>query len=123
MSQLQTYWPLFPELLLALGAMALLMIGAFRPERDTEAEWVDIYSRMYTDPAGCAEIGADPELYRNLPFILCEYGHAMGNGPGGLLDYREVFDKYPRCQGGFIWEWIDHGFTVVGDSGAGLSLG
>jgi NADH-quinone oxidoreductase subunit N len=38
MDQLQTYWPLFPELLLALGAMALLMIGAFRPERDAEAE-------------------------------------------------------------------------------------
>ncbi len=84
-------------------------------ERDTEAEFVDIYSRMYTDPAGCAEIGADPELYRNLPFILCEYGHAMGNGPGGLLDYREVFDKYPRCQGGFIWEWIDHGLRTTID--------
>jgi NADH-quinone oxidoreductase subunit N len=38
MDQLQTYWPLFPELLLALGAMALLMIGAFRPERDATAE-------------------------------------------------------------------------------------
>ena len=38
MDQLLTYWPLYPELLLALGAMALLMIGAFRPERDMEAE-------------------------------------------------------------------------------------
>ena len=38
MDQLQAYWPLYPELLLALGAMALLMIGAFRPERDGEAE-------------------------------------------------------------------------------------
>ncbi len=38
MNQLQAYWPLYPELLLALGAMALLMIGAFRPERDAEAE-------------------------------------------------------------------------------------
>ncbi|TDD29131.1 DUF4981 domain-containing protein [Kribbella turkmenica] len=84
-------------------------------ERDTEADFVDIYSRMYTDPAGCAEIGADSSLYRNLPFILCEYGHAMGNGPGGLLDYREVFDKYPRCQGGFIWEWIDHGLRTTID--------
>jgi beta-galactosidase len=84
-------------------------------ERDTEAEWVDIYSRMYTSPEGCAEIGADTSLYRNLPFILCEYGHAMGNGPGGLLDYREVFEKYPRCQGGFIWEWIDHGIRTTID--------
>ncbi|WP_350279378.1 glycoside hydrolase family 2 TIM barrel-domain containing protein [Kribbella sp. HUAS MG21] len=84
-------------------------------ERDTEAEWVDIYSRMYTSPEGCAEIGADSSLYRNLPFILCEYGHAMGNGPGGLLDYREVFEKYPRCQGGFIWEFIDHGLRTTID--------
>jgi NADH-quinone oxidoreductase subunit N len=38
MDQLQAYWPLFPELLLALGALALLMIGAIRPERDAEAE-------------------------------------------------------------------------------------
>jgi NADH-quinone oxidoreductase subunit N len=45
MDQLQTYWPLFPEMLLALGAMALLMIGAFRPERDATAEaigWLSI---------------------------------------------------------------------------------
>ncbi|GAA3145943.1 beta-galactosidase [Kribbella aluminosa] len=84
-------------------------------ERDTEAEFVDIYSRMYTSPEGCAEIGADSNLYRNLPFILCEYGHAMGNGPGGLLDYREVFEKYPRCQGGFIWEFIDHGLRTTID--------
>ncbi|MGW6197080.1 glycoside hydrolase family 2 TIM barrel-domain containing protein [Kribbella sp. NPDC055110] len=84
-------------------------------ERDTEAEFVDIYSRMYTSPEGCAEIGADTSLYRNLPFILCEYGHAMGNGPGGLLDYREVFEKYPRCQGGFIWEFIDHGLRTTID--------
>ena len=46
-----------------------------------------------------------------LPFMLCEFGHAMGNGPGGLLEYRELFERYPRCQGGFIWEWIDHGLT------------
>jgi NADH-quinone oxidoreductase subunit N len=38
MDQLQTYWPLFPELILAIGAMVLLMIGAFRPERDNTAE-------------------------------------------------------------------------------------
>ena len=39
----------------------------------------------------------------------------MGNGPGGLLDYREVFEKYPRCQGGFIWEFIDHGLRTTID--------
>jgi beta-galactosidase len=33
----------------------------------------------------------------------------MGNGPGGLSEYEELFDRYPRCIGGFVWEWIDHG--------------
>src|SRR5262245_46953304 len=45
MQQLQTYWPLYPEFVLVLGAMALLMLGVFRPERDSEAEaigWVAI---------------------------------------------------------------------------------
>ncbi|GAB2564449.1 glycoside hydrolase family 2 TIM barrel-domain containing protein [Kribbella endophytica] len=84
-------------------------------ERDTHAEFVDIYSQMYTSPEDVAKIGEDPTSYRGLPFILCEYGHAMGNGPGGLLDYRELFEKYPRCQGGFIWEFIDHGLRKSED--------
>jgi NADH-quinone oxidoreductase subunit N len=52
MDQLQTYWPLFPELLLALGAMALLMIGAFRPERDATAEAIGWLSILILAMAG-----------------------------------------------------------------------
>ena len=84
-------------------------------ERDTEAEFVDIYSQMYTSPEDVTKIGEETSSYRGLPFILCEYGHAMGNGPGGLSDYHELFEKYPRCQGGFIWEFIDHGLRTVKD--------
>jgi beta-galactosidase len=84
-------------------------------ERDTHAEFVDIYSQMYTSLEDVTKIGEDPTSYRGLPFILCEYGHAMGNGPGGLLDYRALFEKYPRCQGGFIWEFIDHGLRKSED--------
>ena len=54
----------------------------------------------------------DPALdarRRRMPFLLCEYAHAMGNGPGGLADYQALFERHPRCQGGFVWEWIDHG--------------
>ena len=58
------------------------------------------------------------------PFVLCEYAHAMGNGPGGLAEYDELFERHPRCQGGFVWEWIDHGlrradgsFAYGGDFG------
>jgi beta-galactosidase len=84
-------------------------------ERDTHAEFVDIYSQMYTSPEDVERIGADSTAYRGLPFILCEYGHAMGNGPGGLADYHALFEKYPRCQGGFIWEFIDHGLRTSAD--------
>lgn len=46
---------------------------------------------------------------RRRPLIMCEYSHAMGNSNGGLADYYDLFEKYPGLQGGFIWEWIDHG--------------
>ncbi len=90
-------------------------------ERDWSCRDVDIYSRMYATHAEVDEIGrrAEPALAdsdldarrRQMPFILCEYAHAMGNGPGGLTEYQELFEKYPRCQGGFVWEWIDHGLA------------
>ena len=44
------------------------------------------------------------------PAIATEYGHAMGNGPGGLMDFWEEVYKHPHLHGGFLWEWIDHGF-------------
>ncbi len=46
---------------------------------------------------------------RSRPLIMCEYSHAMGNSNGSLADYWDAFEKYPGLQGGFIWEWIDHG--------------
>ena len=49
--------------------------------------------------------------------MLCEYGHAMGNGPGGLADYAELFDRHPRLHGGFVWEWIDHGIAQATTAG------
>ncbi len=68
--------------------------------------------RTMSLPSGRAtyeETGSD---YTEMPFILCEYAHAMGNGPGGLLEYWDAIYKYPRLQGGFIWEWIDHGIRT-----------
>ncbi len=49
------------------------------------------------------------------PIIATEYGHAMGNGPGGMNEYWKVFWKTPRMCGGFVWEWIDHGLKVKHD--------
>ena len=66
---------------------------------------IDLYSRMY--PA-FHEI--DDYLAKNpdKPMILCEYCHAMGNGPGDLEDYFRLFDADERLCGGFVWEWCDH---------------
>lgn len=51
------------------------------------------------------------------PLILCEYAHAMGNSVGNLLDYWNLFDRYPQLQGGFIWDWTDQTFDKVTEEG------
>ena len=57
------------------------------------------------------------------PLIMCEYAHAMGNA-GGLSDYFSAFDAAPGLQGGFIWEWADHGIRrTVGDGRSGFAYG
>ncbi|MEV0797233.1 glycoside hydrolase family 2 TIM barrel-domain containing protein [Kribbella sp. NPDC050281] len=97
-------------------------------ERDRSYEFSDFYSLMYTPLEDLEAIGTrtedvppetedDPELEtrrRGLPFLLAEYAHAMGNGPGGLADYQRILERYPRLQGGFVWEWIDHGLLLPG---------
>ena len=90
-------------------------------EGDRQVEVSDVLSSMYTNHERCREIARarkdvetrgrhfDVAHYRSKPFILCEYAHAMGNGPGGLAEYWELFYKHDRLQGGCVWEWIDHG--------------
>ena len=66
---------------------------------------LDLYSRMYpsiSEMADYIENGGDK------PYILCEYCHAMGNGPGDLEDYFQFFDSHETTCGGFVWEWCDH---------------
>jgi hypothetical protein len=65
---------------------------------------------MYPPIDSIVEWAADPlHPDRRRPLIMCEYSHAMGNSNGSLGDYWDAFEKYPGLQGGFIWEWIDHG--------------
>ncbi|MGV9277821.1 glycoside hydrolase family 2 TIM barrel-domain containing protein [Streptomyces griseosporeus] len=82
-------------------------------EGDLDCRDTDVYSRMYAAHAEVERIGrgldGGTHKRRALPFIQCEYAHAMGNGPGGLADYQRLFEAYERLQGGFVWEWIDHG--------------
>lgn len=52
------------------------------------------------------------------PLILCEYAHAMGNSSGSLADYYAAFERHDGLQGGFIWEWLDHGIRMQAPDGA-----
>ena len=109
-------------------------------EHDWTCRHVDLYSRMYAtheevDAIGRREEPAleDPEQdarRRAMPFLHCEFAHAMGTGPGGLAEYQALHEKHPRIAGAFVWEWIDHGirrpqgdFAYGGDFGEPLHDG
>ncbi|MDU3718911.1 MAG: beta-galactosidase subunit alpha, partial [Klebsiella michiganensis] len=84
-------------------------------EEDRDAEVVDIISTMYTRVPLMNEFGEYPHAK---PRIICEYAHAMGNGPGGLSEYQNVFYQHDSIQGHYVWEWCDHGIQATDDSGA-----
>ena len=73
----------------------------------------------YTDVASYMYLGFDTlvNAYINntqipRPIFLCEFSHAMGNGPGDVHDYMELAYRYPKFIGGCIWEWADHTVLV-----------
>ncbi len=69
---------------------------------------IDLYSRMYPSIEEAEEyLKNEPDK----PLILCEYSHAMGNGPGDLENYFELFEKNDMVCGGFVWEWCDHAIS------------
>ena len=66
---------------------------------------IDLYSKMYSSLDELEQYeNNDPDK----PLLLCEYSHAMGNGPGDLEDYFRMFYKSDIFCGGFVWEWCDH---------------
>ncbi|MBY8879971.1 DUF4981 domain-containing protein [Streptomyces sp. PLK6-54] len=95
-------------------------------EGDHTGAYTDVYSRMYASVPETEQIGTDgsaaPLLgctpaqgarQRTRPFVLCEYAHAMGNGPGALDQYEDLVHAHPRLHGGFVWEWRDHGIATA----------
>ncbi|MEK8131222.1 glycoside hydrolase family 2 TIM barrel-domain containing protein [Paenibacillus filicis] len=74
---------------------------------DTDTDCLDVESRMYATYGYMEEYGKDNT--KTKPLFQCEYSHAMGNGPGDLMDYWNVIYKYPNLMGGCVWEWCDHG--------------
>ena len=83
-------------------------------EPDEELAVSDIVGPMYPSIGRVEELLAE---HPDAPVILCEYVHAMGNGPGGVADYWETFRSHDRLQGGFVWEWIDHGLRTTTSDG------
>lgn len=109
---------------------ATLCIDTSRPihyEGDHRLDISDFFSTMYSTPQELEESGrflktrvgrgertlldpgtmVKPEQYRELPRILCEYAHSMGNSLGNFQKYMDVFEKYSNCCGGFIWDFAD----------------
>jgi beta-galactosidase len=84
---------------------------------DREARTADMLSMMYMSIEDLVNVATERGDDFDKPFILCEYAHAMGNGPGALQEYQATFRKYRRLQGGFIWEWANHGLWVKGKHG------
>lgn len=69
----------------------------------------DVNSFMYPSPERMKELAARrPEM----PLILCEYSHAMGNSNGGLKEYWDIFYSDTNMRGGFVWDWVDQGLRV-----------
>lgn len=66
---------------------------------------LDLYSRMYPS---LEEIKEYLKKGKSKPFLLVEYCHSMGNGPGDLEDYFQLISQYDQMCGGFVWEWCDH---------------
>lgn len=79
-----------------------------------------VYSRMYTSPDWCKEYCEKSEDPR--PFFLCEYCHAMGNGPGDLKDYWDVIYTHDRFIGACCWEWCDHSYYKGVDKQSGKPI-
>jgi len=82
-------------------------------EGDFEAEVSDVYTTMYTWLEHDTKLTMDQIIQTTQkPHILCEYAHSMGNGPGNLKEYQDLFYAHPELQGGFIWEWFDQGIET-----------
>lgn len=75
-----------------------------------DGSMLDVYSKMYDSTELIEEFLAKPE--NDQPYVLCEFIHAMGNGPGDIEDYFELIYKEDQFCGGFVWEWCDHAIDM-----------
>lgn len=97
-----------------------------------DTSMIDVHSEMYSPPEAIDDYFKNPDNKK--PFVLCEFIHAMGNGPGSIDGYIDRMYKYDGYAGGFVWEWCDHAvydgeengrkrFLYGGDSGEKVHSG
>lgn len=79
-----------------------------------ECDYIDVESRMYPSPDEIRATYFARKVYTK-PLFLCEYSHAMGNGPGCLKEYWDLIYSEDRFMGGCVWEFIDHS-AAIGDN-------
>jgi len=102
-------------------------------EQDFEGEYTDLYSAMYPTPQdwahvaegghynfrtamlGWSKVGGDGAADK--PLVICEYAHAMGNSVGNFQKFMDVFEHYPQCIGGFIWDFADQSLLRHDENG------
>ncbi|MFA6876078.1 MAG: glycoside hydrolase family 2 TIM barrel-domain containing protein [Parabacteroides sp.] len=84
---------------------------AVQYEQANKSEFTDIYCPMYLDYEGCIKFCESDNT--NKPLIQCEYAHAMGNSEGGFKEYWDLVRKYPKYQGGFIWDFVDQSQRIT----------
>ncbi|MGL5682069.1 MAG: glycoside hydrolase family 2 TIM barrel-domain containing protein [Marinifilaceae bacterium] len=96
---------------------AIKAIDTTRPvqyERAGRAAHTDIYCPMYMGLDGMENYAKSNDMR---PLIQCEYAHAMGNSQGGFKEYWDLIRKYPKLQGGFIWDYVDQGLRGYNANG------
>ncbi len=77
-------------------------------------DFTDIFCPMYYPYERCVSYS---EGNINKPLIQCEYMHAMGNSEGGFKEYWDLVRKYPKFQGGFIWDFVDQSIRMKDENG------
>lgn len=95
------------------GYLSAKRIDNTRPVQHERAvhEWnTDLYVPMYETPEDAEAYAKNDK--RTKPYIQCEYAHAMGNSMGGFKEYWDLYEKYDKLQGGFIWDFVDQGLRI-----------
>ncbi|MFP4364417.1 MAG: glycoside hydrolase family 2 TIM barrel-domain containing protein [Spirochaetia bacterium] len=115
----------------------LLKVDTTRPvhyEGDTKLTVSDVFSQMYGSPEITEKVGQGKKItsllalyagsgsytynqYKNKPHLFCEYAHCMENSLGNFAEFTEVFKKYPKLAGGFIWDFVDQAIRKTGPEG------